>query len=130
MSGKVVHFEVPADDLDRAQTFYGEVFGWRMAAVPGLDYTMVTTGPTDGERGPAETGFINGGMYERGTELAGRAPNLVIDVPSIDDALRRVEAAGGTTVSGPTPVGQMGFTGYFTDTEGNLVGLWQDADGS
>ena len=48
-------------------------------------------------------------------------------MPSVDEALREVEAAGGTAVSARTPVGDMGFTGYFTDTEGNLIGLWESA---
>lgn len=127
MSGKVVHFEIPADDGDRAQRFYGETFGWRMVPVPGMSYTMVMTGASDPEQGPTEAGFINGGLFERTAQFPGKAPNLVIDVPSVDEALRKVEAAGGKTVTERMPVGEMGFTGYFTDTEGNLVGLWETA---
>ena len=127
MSGKVVHFEIPADDVARAQAFYGEAFGWQMVPVAGMNYTVVMTGPSDPETGPTEAGFINGGVFERSPEFPGKAPNVVIDVESIDDALRGVEAAGGKTVMERMPVGDMGFTGYFTDTEGNLVGLWQTA---
>lgn len=127
MSGKVVHFEIPADDVARAQAFYGEAFGWQMMPVEGMNYTVVMTGPSDPETGPTEAGFINGGVFERSPEFPGKAPNVVIDVESIDDALRGVEAAGGKTVMERMPVGEMGFTGYFTDTEGNLVGLWQTA---
>ena len=85
------------------------------------------TGPTDPEKGATEPGFINGGMFERTADFPGKAPNIVIDVTSIDDALRKVEEAGGTVVRARTAVGEMGFTGYFTDTEGNLVGLWENA---
>ena len=127
MSGKVVHFEIPFDDGDRARGFYGETFGWQMVPVPGMSYTMVMTGPSDPEQGPTEPGFINGGMFERSAEFPGKAPSLVIDVPSVDEALRKVEAAGGTIVTRKTPVGDMGFTGYFTDTEDNLIGLWETA---
>lgn len=127
MSGRVVHFEIPFDDGDRARRFYGETFGWQLAAVPGMSYTMVVTGPSDPEAGPTEPGFINGGMFERSAEFAGKAPNIVIDVPSVDEALREVEAAGGKTVTEKMPVGDMGFAGYFTDTEGNLLGLWESA---
>jgi predicted enzyme related to lactoylglutathione lyase len=49
----------------------------------------------------------------------------VVDVASIDDALRKVQAAGGTVVGERMAVGEMGFAGYFSDTEGNLVGLWE-----
>ncbi len=127
MSGKVVHFEIPFDDGERARQFYGETFGWQSVPVPGMSYTMVMTGPSDPEQGPTEAGFINGGMFERSADFPGKAPNLVIDVPSVDEALRTVEAAGGKTVTEKMPVGDMGFTGYFTDTEGNLIGLWETA---
>jgi predicted enzyme related to lactoylglutathione lyase len=127
MSGKVVHFEIPFDDGDRARKFYSEMFGWQLMPIPDMGYTMVMTGPTDPEKGPTEPGFINGGMFERSAEFAGKAPNIVIDVASIDEALRKVEAAGGKTVSERMAVGDMGFAGYFTDTEGNLMGLWENA---
>ena len=92
-----------------------------------MSYTIVTTGPTDPEQGPTEPGFINGGMLERSGEFAGKGPTIVIAVPSIDEALRKVQAAGGKTVNEEMPVGEMGFAGYFTDTEGNLIGLWENA---
>jgi uncharacterized protein len=127
MSDKVVHFEIPFDDGERARTFYGSTFGWQLMPVPGMDYTMVMTGPGDPEQGPSEPGFINGGMYARTPGFPGTAPTIVVDVESIDEALRKVEEAGGRIVRGKTPVGDMGSTGYFTDTEGNLIGLWQNA---
>lgn len=127
MSGKVVHFEIPFDDGDRARKFYSETFGWQVTPVPDMAYTMVMTGPSDPEQGPTESGFINGGMFERSEEFPGKAPNIVIDVASIDEALRKVEAAGGTTASERMAVGEMGFAAYFTDTEGNLIGLWENA---
>jgi predicted enzyme related to lactoylglutathione lyase len=124
MSGKVVHFELPADDQNRAKTFYAEAFGWDLADVPGMAYTMVTTTPS-GDRGPTEPGAINGGMAGRGGPIT--APVITIDVDDIDTALATVERLGGKTVQGRMPVGEMGFTGYFSDTEGNVVGLWQTA---
>jgi predicted enzyme related to lactoylglutathione lyase len=127
MSGKVVHFEIPFDDGDRAHKFYGETFGWQLEPVSGMDYTMAMTGPNDPERGPTEPGFIQGGMFKRSVEFPAKAPTIVIDVPSVDEALRKVEAAGGKTATERTAVGDMGFAGYFTDTEGNLIGLWENA---
>ena len=130
MSNRVVHFEIPFDDGDRARAFYGNVFGWQVMPVPGMEYTMVMTGPTDQETGPTEPGYINGGMFERSEQFPGKAPNLVIDVASIDDALRQVKEAGGVVVGERMAVGDMGFAGYFTDTEGNMVGLWESTPGS
>ena len=127
MSGKVVHFEIPFDDGDRARNFYGETFGWQLTPLPDLGYTIVMTGPSDPETGPTEPGFINGGMFERSEQFPGKGPNIVIDVPSVDETLRKVEAAGGKIASEKMAVGDMGFAGYFTDTEGNLIGLWENA---
>jgi uncharacterized protein len=124
MAARVVHFEIPYDDARRAREFYASVFGWETVPMEGMDYTIVTTGPS-GEQGPQEPGFINGGMFERTPRLA--TPVLVLDVPDIDAALAAVEVAGGSTVTGREPVGDMGFAAYATDTEGNLVGLWETA---
>jgi predicted enzyme related to lactoylglutathione lyase len=124
MSGRVVHFEIPYDDAERARRFYAEAFGWTLNAVPEMDYTLATTGPGD-ESGPTEPGFIDGGMAARGVPLAG--PTVVIDVEDIDSALAKVESLGGSTLLARTPVGEMGFSAYFNDSEGNVVGLWQNA---
>ena len=124
MSGRVVHFEIPFDDGDRGRAFYREAFGWEVAEMPGMDYTMVSTGPT-ADAGPNEPGFINGGMAQRGDSFT--APTVVVDVEDIDEALKKIESLGGATLLTKTPVGDMGFSAYFRDPEGNAVGLWQNA---
>ena len=125
MSGRVVHFEIPFDDAERARGFYGDVFGWQMMPMPEMSYTIAMTGPSDPQTGPTEPGFINGGLFERTEQFPGKAPNLVIDVESIEDALKKVTEAGGSVASERMAVGEMGFAAYFTDTEGNLIGLWE-----
>jgi predicted enzyme related to lactoylglutathione lyase len=122
MAGRVVHFEIPHDDGDRARAFYQRAFGWQIQHLPEMQYSLVTSGPT-GEQGPTEPGFINGGLMPRQDGFT--APNIVIDVDNIEDALRAVGDAGGSTVRERMPVGDMGFAAYFTDTEGNLIGLWE-----
>jgi predicted enzyme related to lactoylglutathione lyase len=86
---------------------------------------MVSTGPTP-PRGPTEPGFINGGLIHR-EESVGRVPVVVIDVEDIDATLARVEAQGGRPLREKPPVGDMGFSAYFEDSEGNVVGLWETA---
>ena len=125
MSGRVVHFEIPFDDAERARGFYKELFGWQIQEMPGMDYTIVSTGPS-GEQGPTEPGYIGGGMLAR-QQAATSGPVLVVDVDSIDDTLQRIGGMGGSTVVGKTPVGEMGFAAYFTDPEGNVIGLWETA---
>jgi predicted enzyme related to lactoylglutathione lyase len=127
MSGRVVHFEVPFDDGDRARNFYKEAFGWQTMEMPDMGYTIVTTGPSS-DSGPTEAGFINGGMLAR-DQGAAAGPVVVVDVDSIDSALERIGGLGGSTLVGKTPVGNMGFAAYAKDSEGNTVGLWETARG-
>jgi predicted enzyme related to lactoylglutathione lyase len=125
MNGSVVHFEVPFDDGDRARSFYGDVFGWQIQPMPGMDYTIVSTGPAGDDGMPGEPGYIGGGMFQRAAPNS--TPVVVMAVDDIDATLAEVEARGGATVRPKEPVGDMGFAAYFTDSEGNLMGLWQTA---
>ena len=122
MAGRVVHFEIPHDDGDRARGFYQKAFGWQLQHMPEMNYTIAMTGPS-GDQGPSEAGFINGGLMQRQDDY--KAPNIVIDVDNIEDALKAVDDAGGTAVQERMPVGDMGFAAYFRDTEGNVIGLWE-----
>lgn len=123
MSGKVVHFEIPFQDGDRARSFYREAFGWQTMEMPEMGYTIVTTGPR-GDSGPAESGVINGGMLSR-EQAVTSGPVVVLDVESVEVALERISELGGSTVVGKTRVGDMGFAAYFTDSEGNVMGPWE-----
>jgi predicted enzyme related to lactoylglutathione lyase len=123
--GGVVHFEIPADDVERAQGFYQDVFGWRIDPMPDLSYALlISTEPGEDGR-PSEPGVINGGMMHREGEIS--APVITIAVDDIDATLKHISSSGGSTVQGKLPVGSMGFSAYFTDSEGNIIGLWQTA---
>jgi predicted enzyme related to lactoylglutathione lyase len=125
MSGRVVHFEVPFDDSGRALDFYREVFGWQITSMPEMQYNMVSTGPATDEGMPSEPGFIGGGMMQRQDPVT--TPVITIQVDDIDDTLLTIEKHGGGRVGDKMPVGDMGFAAYFKDSEGNLLGLWQNA---
>lgn len=125
MSDSVVHFEIPADDLERAQGFYREAFGWSLQPMPEMRYVMVSTTPTDQQGMPQRAGAINGGMLQRQEPVS--HPVITIQVPSIDQTSQRIEQLGGAVVGPKQPVGNMGFAAYFRDTEGNVVGLWETA---
>ena len=122
---KVVHFEIPADDLGRARNFYGEVFGWDANDVPEMEYTLVNTGPADEQGNPDEAGYVNGGLLQRNEALT--SPIITIGVEDIDAAAEQVEANGGRITVPKMQAGDMGFSAYFEDTEGNLIGLWESA---
>ena len=125
MSGRVVHFEIPADDLDRAREFYQSAFGWNLASFPEMEYTTAKTTPSDDQGRPTEPGSINGGMFQREDPLT--TPVITVDVDDIDKALETVSSLGGSMVRPRQAVADMGFAAYFKDSEGNLIGLWQNA---
>ena len=120
---KVVHFEIPADELERAQNFYKSVFSWEMKAVPGMEYIMLGTTPSNENGMPQESGAINGGMMKRQRPVT--FPLLIINVQDIEDKLKNIKKMGGEVVRGKMQVGDMGYSAYFKDTEGNTIGLWQ-----
>ena len=124
MSGRVVHFEIPYGDAERARTFYAEAFGWTLVDVPGQDYAWALTGPT-GESGPSEPGFVNGGLLRRESPDAG--PIVVIEVDDVETSCARVEELGGQVVLSRQQVGPIGWTAYVKDVEGNILGLFQRA---
>ncbi len=124
MTGRVVHFEIPADDVERAQSFYREAFGWQVTPMPEMNYTLISTTATDETGAPSEPGAINGGMMQRQGRFT--APVVTIETDDIETTLQQVEKLGGSVVEPQMAVGEMGFAAYFTDTEGNVVGLWQN----
>jgi uncharacterized protein len=125
MSGEVGHFEIPADNTERACKFYASTFGWKLNQVPGMDYTMVSTGPVDDKGMPKEPGFIGGGIGKRGGHLAHPVVTIIVD--EITDAEKKIEKNGGKILQRKQAIGDgtMGWTAYFKDSEGNIVGLYQ-----
>jgi uncharacterized protein len=123
---KVVHFEIPVDDQTRAKEFYASVFDWEMNDADmggGVVYTTAMTVATDESMQPKEPGAINGGIMRRSPDTP--APVITIQVDSIDESLRKIEAGGGRTVQPRTEIPNMGAFGYFKDSEGNTMGLWE-----
>jgi uncharacterized protein len=114
MSGKVVHFEIPVDDGDRAVMFYTEALGWGLERWGPLEYWTTTAGEGEG---------IGGALSKREPGSTGLV--FYIDVPDIDTALERIEAAGGRRLTERMPIPTVGWSALFEDTEGNRVGLFQ-----
>ena len=123
MSDRVVHFEIPADDMERAKGFYAGTFGWALNEWGGSEYVMVSTTETNEQGMPTQPGAINGGMLKRQGPV--QAPVVTIEVSDMDAAVARITEQGGKVIRGKEPVGEMGYAAYFTDSEGNTMGLWQ-----
>ncbi|SES10353.1 hypothetical protein SAMN05216188_1226 [Lentzea xinjiangensis] len=112
-----VKFELPADDLARATRFYRDVFGWSALELP-FGYVLV-----DADGDEVDVADADGGISPR-TEFV-RGPVLIIDVPSVDGAARRVVEAGGKLLNAKERVGDHGFSQYVEDTEGSVLCLWE-----
>lgn len=125
---KLVHFELPADDIARAKKFYGSIFGWELEDYPmpdGSQYVGVRTVAVDEKtRLPKEADAINGGIVPRSKE--NNMPILAINVSSIDEYVKKIEKGGGKVVRPKMNVMDMGYYAYVEDTEGNVIGLWED----
>jgi predicted enzyme related to lactoylglutathione lyase len=123
---KVVHFEIPADNVERAKKFYQDTFDWKITPVPQLNYTLLGTVEIDEKNMPKEAGAINGGLMERSFGIKG--PVLTISVTNIDAAIEKIQKLGGKIVQGKMEVPTVGFIAYFADTEGNILGLIQPTE--
>jgi hypothetical protein len=120
MGNTIVHFEIPADDVERAKTFYGKLFGWEFSVPPGFaDYWTFATGDPETTAG--------GGLMARETpEQVGLV--TYFGVESVDDAIARVEELGGTVVMPKQEVPGMGWWAHCLDTEGNPFAVWQSEE--
>jgi uncharacterized protein len=117
MTNTIMHFEIPADDVARAKSFYERAFGWKISDPWKMGYFFVET-KKKGEEG------INGGLLQRTTP--GQPFMNYLTVASIDAACKKLEAVGGAVIMAKTEIGQqMGWIAAFKDTEGNIIGLHQ-----
>ena len=121
---KVVHFEIPFDNKARAMKFYTSAFDWRLTDMPEMSYVVAQSAPVDENQMPKEPGAINGGLFQRPKEAP--HPTIYVGVESIDATIKKVQAAGGKVVTPNTPIPGMGAYARVSDTEGNVIGLFQN----
>jgi len=135
---RVVHFEIQADDLERAKKFYGDSFGWTFQQMgPELgNYIIILTGPGPDDIAAGKVKMedvgINGGMMKREAPLPedGKSPNAytsIIGVANIDEAIAKIDAAGGKPQTDMMDVPGVGKIRYYKDTEGNIFGIIEPA---
>ena len=120
---RVVHFEIPAQDLNRAKNFYSENFGWKLTQFgPEMgNYVLAQTGPTDANGMPEDKAFINGGLMNR--DSSATSPVLVIAVDDADAAVEKVTKSGGKLVGEILDIPNVGRYARVQDSEGNVIGV-------
>ena len=124
---RVVHFAIPAENLERAKKFYSENFGWKLNQLgPEMgNYVLVHTGPTDADGMPQDRAFINGGLMPR--DPSASSPVLVIAVADADQTVEKVKKAGGQLVGEILDIPNVGRYARVQDTEGNVIGVIKPA---
>ncbi len=115
----IVHFDISADDPERAKKFYEELFNWRIEKLPGqMPYYLIETTDLNGEKG------VGGGMAKR--EKSAQQIVNFIGVSSIDQYIAKIEKFGGKVIEPKTPISGWGFLAVCLDSENNTFGLWEE----
>jgi hypothetical protein len=126
MNNRPIHFEIQADDLERAMKFYAEVFGWKFE-----DYSQFVNSPYFGViTGEDSAPGINGGIQPRpakrpGVAMGTNAATLTMAVEDYDAAEQKILQAGGQLALPKFALPGMAWQGYYLDTEGNVFGIHQ-----
>jgi predicted enzyme related to lactoylglutathione lyase len=123
MDNTIIHFEIPATDVEKLKRFYAGLFGWKIAKYPGpMEYWMIQTVPVD-EKGMLLRPGVNGGMYKK--ERPEQKPVNYISVDSIDESIEKVTKLGGKIISPKQEVPNVGWIATAVDPEGNQIALLQ-----
>jgi uncharacterized protein len=127
----IVHFEIPANDIERAKKFYNDLFGWKIEKWPGTDdsqltsaatgqpmeYWLITTTDDKGNKA------LGGGMMKR--QMPEHHVTNYIGVKSIDEYKSKVEKLGGKVLAPKHTVPGMGYFALCLDTENNPFAIWE-----
>jgi predicted enzyme related to lactoylglutathione lyase len=120
----VVHFEIPADDVEKLGNFYRKLFGWKIIRMPGpTEYWGIQTVPVNEQGVPLLTG-VNGGMMKR--QNPEHKPVNYINVESVDEYSKRIEELGGRIVVPKMEVPGVGWWALAMDPDGNQFAIMEE----
>jgi predicted enzyme related to lactoylglutathione lyase len=118
MGQPVVHFEVVGRDGPALQSFYSQLFGWKLDTNNPMGYGVVFR-----EENVNSDGVGIGGGVGQGPEGYPGHVTFYVEVPDVEAALAQAESLGGTRMMGPDEVMEGLVVGLFTDPEGHTIGL-------
>ena len=126
MDNTVIHFEIPADNVEKLKGFYEKLFDWKIIHTPveSMDYWIIQTVPTD-DKGMLQRPGVNGGMFPKSPEQKNLLPVNYITVENIDESIKKVADLGGKILMEKQKVPTVGFIALAADPEGNSIGLLQ-----
>jgi len=123
MDHTIIHFEIPANDVEKLKKFYSKVFGWKIEKAQGpMEYWLIETVPMDKNMMPMRPG-VNGGMFKK--DKPELKPVNYFSVESIDDYIQKIKASGGKIVSPKQEVPNVGWVAIAVDPEGNQFAVIQ-----
>ncbi len=123
MDHTIIHFEIPANDVEKVKAFYEQVFGWKIIQAAGpIEYWLIQTVPVDANGMLLRPG-VNGGMYKK--QVAESKPINYFAVESINDFLSKIEKLGGKVTQPKQEVPNVGWIAAAEDPEGNAFALIQ-----
>jgi predicted enzyme related to lactoylglutathione lyase len=120
----IVHFEIPAKDAKKLMKFYVDLFEWKMEKVQWMDYWLVETVPVDKQGRPLRPG-INGGLYQKDKHSQNMTPVNYINVESVDEYVKKIEALGGKIIVPKQEIPDVGWSAIAVDLDGNYFGIFQ-----
>ena len=127
----IVHFEIPADDVEKAKKFYTDLFGWKTeklsvtddsrltsaATAQPMEYWIITTTDDKGNKA------LGGGIMKR--QMPEHRVTNYIGVKSVDEYSSKVEKLGGKVIAPKHTVPGMGYFALCIDTENNAFAIWE-----
>lgn len=122
-----MHFEIPAEDVEKLTNFYEKLFGWKtkrteVGVPPESDYRLVETVPTDEEGNPVRNG-VNGAIFKR--QDADTRFTYYVQVESVDEYSRKIEELDGKISESKVEVPSVGWVAFALDPEGNPFGMFE-----
>jgi len=117
MANAFVHIELNTDDLEKAKSFYGKLFKWKVAPYPGMDYVGIDVGGKG----------TGGGMQLKPMPEAPNSWLPYVEVDDVKKTLAKAKKLGASIVADFMPVGEMGSIGIFMDPSGAPLGVYATA---
>lgn len=112
--GDITHFEIPVNDMAKATQFYSNLFGWKIAEMPGYEGYPMWSAPN---------GISGGGLTVR--DNSSICPRSYVEVDSIDEVIAKARETGGEVVMEKTPISDTSWMAVFSDPDGNHIGLYE-----
>jgi predicted enzyme related to lactoylglutathione lyase len=119
----IIHFEIPAEDVERLRKFYSQLFGWKIEKTEGMDYWLIQTVPVD-EQGRPKAQGVNGGMMKK--QSPEHMFTYYVLVESVDEYCKKIEELGGKVIVQKMEVPNMGWWAMAIDPEGNHFAIWEE----